>query len=252
VVLAAGLGSRLGELTVSVPKPLLPVAGRPLVTHTLDALYAAGVEECLVVTGYREELVRDALRRTPGGLAPRFVSNGEYWRRASSSLAAARESCGSQPFLLLMSDHAVDASLIQRLLEQGAGHASAGCGVAADYGPRPAHYVDEATKLQVAPDGRVTGIGKTVTGWQALDAGAFYCTPEVWAALDAVGHDADISDVFGWLAIRGRLRAADITGSFWYDIDTGEDLAAAEALVRAAALAGDMTAQREKEDLAPA
>ena len=234
-MLAAGLGSRLGELTAAVPKPLLPVAGRPLVMHTLDGLATAGIERSLIVTGYREELVRDALRVGSNGSGPEFVSNAKYWLRASSSLAAARESCGSEPFLLLMSDHAVDASLIEALRRQGMENAGEGCSVAADYGPRPAHYVDEATKLQVAPDGRVTGIGKTITGWQALDAGAFYCTPEVWTALDVVGADADLSDVFGWLANRSMLRAADVTGSFWHDIDTNADLAEAEAAMRATA-----------------
>ena len=62
VVLAAGLGSRLGDITVSVPKPLVSVAGRPLVMHTLDALAVAGIDRPLIVTGYREELVQDALR----------------------------------------------------------------------------------------------------------------------------------------------------------------------------------------------
>ena len=65
------------------------------------------------------------------------------------------------------------------------------------------------------------------------------------------GHDADLSDVFGWLANRSKLHAADITGSFWYDIDTDEDLAAAEALMLAPTVAGGAL-QREEEGLAPA
>ncbi len=251
VVLAAGLGSRLGDITVAVPKPLVSVAGRPLVMHTLDALAAAGIHRPLVVTGYGEELVQGVLRRAPDCPAVEFVSNPQYWRKASSSLAAARDACGSEPFLLLMSDHALDSSLIEGLHEQGEMRAVDGCSVAADYAARPPRYVDEATKLQIAPDRRITGIGKKITGWQALDAGAFYCTSDVWTAVEAVGADADLSDVFGWLANRGKLHAADITGSFWYDIDTDEDLAHAEALIGAPSL-NSRVAQREEEDPAPA
>ena len=222
-------------MTDGVPKPLIRLAGRPLIVHTLEALDAVGVERAVVVTGYREGDVRQELAAGPLAGFVSFVSNEVYMRQASSSLAAARSECGGEPFLLLMSDHAVDASLIQALREQGASNADGGCSVAADYGDRPDHYIDEATKLQVTPDGRVTGIGKKITGWQALDAGAFYCTPDVWEGLDAVGDDAQLSDVFGWLAARSRLFAADVTGGFWYDVDTDEDLRSAESLILAGA-----------------
>ena len=59
----------------------------------------------------------------------------------------------------------------------------------------------------------------------------------------SVGDDSDLSAVFGWLAQRGRLRTADITGCFWHDVDTVDDLRDAEARW---ALRGN------KEDLQPA
>lgn len=52
VVLAGGLGSRLGELTHATPKPLLPVGGRPFLAYLVDWLARSGIEEIMVSTGY--------------------------------------------------------------------------------------------------------------------------------------------------------------------------------------------------------
>ena len=61
VVLAAGRGTRMGALTASTPKPLLAVAGRPLIEHVLGGFAAAGVRRAVVVTGYLGDAVEAAL-----------------------------------------------------------------------------------------------------------------------------------------------------------------------------------------------
>ncbi|ELY43894.1 sugar phosphate nucleotidyltransferase, partial [Natronorubrum sulfidifaciens] len=59
VVLAAGQGTRIRPLSDSVPKPMLPVADRPLVAHTIDAAIDAGANEVVLVIGYEADTVRD-------------------------------------------------------------------------------------------------------------------------------------------------------------------------------------------------
>src|SRR3979409_1227807 len=51
VVLAAGEGTRMRPLTANLPKPLLPVAGKPFLAHTFDALRTAGIHELAVLIG---------------------------------------------------------------------------------------------------------------------------------------------------------------------------------------------------------
>ena len=63
IVLAAGKGTRMKS---DLPKVLVPVAGRPMIEFVLDALAAAGIEQTIVVVGYRGELVRKALAGRPG------------------------------------------------------------------------------------------------------------------------------------------------------------------------------------------
>jgi N-acetyl-alpha-D-muramate 1-phosphate uridylyltransferase len=63
MVLAAGIGKRMRPLTVTVPKPLIEVAGRALVDHSLDRLERAGVETAVVNVHYLADLVRAHLAR---------------------------------------------------------------------------------------------------------------------------------------------------------------------------------------------
>lgn len=67
MILAAGRGERMGALTVDRPKPLLSVAGMPLIEHHLRRLQAAGFREIVINTSYLGEQIREAL------------GNGERW-----------------------------------------------------------------------------------------------------------------------------------------------------------------------------
>jgi NDP-sugar pyrophosphorylase family protein/CheY-like chemotaxis protein len=57
IILAGGMGTRLQPLTYTVPKPMLPVAGRPALSHIVEALAAAGCDEVIVTTNYLAELI---------------------------------------------------------------------------------------------------------------------------------------------------------------------------------------------------
>jgi NDP-sugar pyrophosphorylase family protein len=237
IVLAAGKGSRLAASVDGLPKPAVPLNGRPLIVYTLEALAGAGFPEAYVVLGYSAHLVEKALQG-PLPLAVRFLYNLEYDGPAGHSLAAARRACGDEPFLLVMADHLLSVELVRTLLERAEFAPPGSCVVAADFHPRAAAYAAEATKLRIAPTPPgtrllpVLAIGKEVTPADALDAGAFLCSPVVWEALDELGSGCELNALFARLAERGKLYAADVSGSFWYDVDTDDDLAAAAALLR--------------------
>jgi len=236
VILAAGDGGRLEHLTAALPKPLVQVARRPLIAYTLDALAENGVSEILVVTGYRERELRIALRESDLAAGLRFASNPRYREGSALSLRAAREFCGSEPFLLVMADHMFSGQLLGRLAAAGRSRPGA-CIVAADAaGAHDPAYVAEATRLRLDGD-TVLEIGKDLPAFDALDTGAFVLAPVVWNALDALPLNCELSDVCRELIRRDQLVAADVSGTFWYDVDTPEDLVAAEALVTARASA---------------
>lgn len=66
MVLAAGQGERMRPLTLTMPKPLIPLAGRPLIDHVLDRLAAAGVETAVVNVHYRADQLEGHLRNRDG------------------------------------------------------------------------------------------------------------------------------------------------------------------------------------------
>lgn len=59
LILSAGEGTRMRPLTLTKPKTMLPVAGKPIIQHTIEALRECGVKDILLIVGYKEEMVRD-------------------------------------------------------------------------------------------------------------------------------------------------------------------------------------------------
>ena len=84
IILSAGQGSRLGHLVDDRPKCLIEFNGRSLLDRQLDTLEANGVREAVVVTGFHDELVREAIARRSGGpsvrtdLQPFLQGRGQY------------------------------------------------------------------------------------------------------------------------------------------------------------------------------
>lgn len=66
VILSAGLGTRMRPLTLTTPKPLLTLEGRPILAHTLDRLAQAGVEKVVVNAHHLADQIEDFLRDYPG------------------------------------------------------------------------------------------------------------------------------------------------------------------------------------------
>ena len=73
VILAAGLGSRMGSLTTSVPKCLVEVNGVPILFRSLRVLASAGVTEAVVVVGYEADQVRRRVGDTFAGMQIKYV-----------------------------------------------------------------------------------------------------------------------------------------------------------------------------------
>ena len=225
VILAAGDGGRLHPLTSQNPKPLLEVRGRALIHHALDALRAAAVTDVVVVLGYRGEQIRRALEtHSPEGMRVRFVHNDGYELGNARSLWAARGLVDG-PFVLMMADHLVAPSLVQKLVRGADGT----CLLAVERTHSRDARAFEATRARIR-DGLVLDLGKTIPHWNALDTGVFWCTPDVFDAMTPEMRDGEAGAVFAALARSGKLHAVDVSGRLWIDVDTVEDLRRAEQL----------------------
>jgi choline kinase len=226
VILAAGDGTRLAPLTLDRPKPLVPILGRPLLDYTLDAFVAVGITELVLVVGYKEEMIRawvgDGRRY---GAQVTCVSNPDYELENAISLYVAREAVPDQSFILSMADHLISPQILRALLATQDGHDT----LCVDCQAHAPPQVNDATKVWVNEAGFITRIGKGIEPWNAVDVGVFLFTPAIFAAIEEIiragRKSPNISQSVTQLIESGAgLRACDVSGAFWMDVDTLEDL----------------------------
>ena len=117
VLLAAGKGTRMKELTNELPKPMLEVRGKPILQHILEGLKAAGVTHFLIVVGYKADVVRAFF-----GDGSRFGVSVEYTTQVVQDgtgrvVELARDFAGSDAFVLSYGDILINAENYLRLVD---------------------------------------------------------------------------------------------------------------------------------------
>jgi L-glutamine-phosphate cytidylyltransferase len=229
VILAAGRGARLAPLTDGVPKCLLPVAGRAILDRQLEALARAGVAEVTVVTGHAADAVDSHIAARPG---IRSVRNPDHATTDNlASCHAARGHFGDGLTLLLNGDTLVEPDLLADLMSAPA----APILIAIDR--KPLYDADDMKVM--TNDNRLRGIGKDLAradgeaiGLTLLRGeGNHLFLREVEARLAALGGDRALyPEALDALAARDQVAVLSIHGRRWTEIDTPQDLAAAEAM----------------------
>ncbi len=119
VILAAGQGTRLRPLSESIPKPMLPVAGRPIAAHVADAAVAGGADELIFVTGYMNEVVEEHFGESYRGVSVKYATQDEQLGTAHA-VAAARDHL-EDDFAVLNGDNLYDKASIAELFADGPG-----------------------------------------------------------------------------------------------------------------------------------
>jgi 1L-myo-inositol 1-phosphate cytidylyltransferase len=230
VIVAAGQGVRLQEKLQL--KPLVSVGGKPLIEHVIERARQAGIEEFLVVSGYRGDELRHHLDHYAArtGTIIEHVIN-EDWRHANGmSVLKAKPFVGGA-FLLMMCDHLVDPQIIRDLSKSVLGADSVL--LAVDYAvTEPLNDPDDATRVR-CDDGRIKQIGKLLPEFDCFDTGVFLCSLAMFDALEHSQSEGDfsISGAINVLARSGRACVLDVTGKIWIDVDDAAAITVAEGLL---------------------
>jgi choline kinase len=243
-VLAAGNGDRFHNGS-SQSKLLQPVLGEPLILRTLNTARRAGITSFQIVVGYQADVLRAFVEgHAPAGADVQFSYNPDWHLENGLSALAARERFRDQRFALLMGDHLFQVSVLSRLLRT---RVSGGESVlAVDSRPALPEVAADATKVRTAGS-RIVAIGKDLLEYDSLDTGLFVCNPLLFDALDEskAAGDTTLSGGIRRLAASGLMQALDIGDAAWYDIDTIEDLEAAESQLAGPSLLEDSCTGRQ-------
>jgi MurNAc alpha-1-phosphate uridylyltransferase len=105
MVMAAGLGKRMRPLTATRPKPLVEVAGKPLIDHVLDRLRAAGVRRAVVNVHYLADALEAHLAQQPEGLDVVVSDERARLLETGGGLVHARALLGDEPIITVNSDN---------------------------------------------------------------------------------------------------------------------------------------------------
>jgi len=258
ILIAAGRGKRLGTHTEEIPKCMVEVTGRPILGWVWKALAAVGVEELVVIRGYRGDVL-ESFVRSLGIPRVTFVDNGEWeTNNVLLSLAHARAFL-DQPTYLTYSD-----IIFTPAVARAAAASPADIGLVIDrlfrdiYVGRDQHPLEEGEVADLMPDGTVARVGKKALpvpdavgefiGLTRLSAAGATITGR---AFDALAHRYDgrddqpfqrarryrnayLTDLWQELIDTGtRIDPIFIDGQ-WREIDTGKDLDRARQLLLSA------------------
>jgi 1L-myo-inositol 1-phosphate cytidylyltransferase len=230
LIVAAGTGSRLRDKGES--KPLIELAGSPLIERVIKNASKGGVTEFIVVSGYRGEELRAFL----DGLAQRenlkitHAINNEWERPNGLSVYAAHEVIEGD-FLLSMCDHLVQPEIIHDIINHQIEKDTVTLCV--DYNIKNLMIdMEDVTRLKCTAD-KIQHIGKMIEDYNAFDTGIFKCTQAMFKALRASAEagDESISGAMNMLGSWGQARTFDIQGKLWLDVDDSAAFEKAQKLI---------------------
>lgn len=226
IVLAAGLGKRMRPITERMPKPLIPIAGKPLLDWGLDALATAGIERAVInVHHLGDQIIAHVKERAQPTIA--ISDETAQLLDSAGAIVKALPLLGTGPFYILNADTFWiddngsnidrlalawdDARMDILLMLVDTAHATGHSG---------------GTDFLIGQDGRLVRSGGATEGF--VYAGAAIAHPRLFAGAPAVPHS--LNRYFDTAAAEGRLFGMKMRGH-WITVGTPDAIAPAEATV---------------------
>lgn len=238
IILAAGLGSRLGARTKNAPKCMVELNGQPLLHWQLGALRSAGIKQVVVVCGYRHEVIEAQ------GLPTIYNPDWDRTNMVASLLCAEHVIDG--PVIVSYSDIIYGATVVQRLMS-----CAQELTVAYDaqwlplWQARFENPLSDAESFKIDSNERIVDIGRAVDNVSQIQGqymGLIRITPvsfgwiREFAQSRADRANLDITGLLAHLITAGRPVHGLRTEGNWCEIDSPSDLALAETLIQSGRL----------------
>lgn len=225
IILSAGQGSRLLPLTKTRPKCLIEVGGKAILDHQLDALFAAGIAEVVIVTGYLGEQI--AAHVVPRGPKVRTIANPD-WATVSSigSLWVARDDL-SDNFIVMNGDTVYEPAILQHAITD----AQDGVNLLVQPLAEGAEYDDMRVAVR---DGAIAAVAKTLPDEDATHRslgvilvqgdGGDYAAMLHTIYAEPAGSGAFHHSIIDRLAKTQTVHPVEVHSAHWQEIDRPEDM----------------------------
>lgn len=239
LILAAGMGRRLGKHTKGQTKCMVKVNGKTLIEHSLDALKDAGITKVVMVIGYEGEKLREFINERYSDINIKYVVNDSYYRTNNIySLWLAREQLTDEDTILLESDLIYDAEILKNIIADPDDNLA----VVAKY----ESWMDGTVTVLNEEGSIINFIPKSAFKWHKRDN--YYKTVNIYkfskefstncyvpfleAYIKALGENEYYEQVLRVMTYIDNinLKAYRLTDEKWYEIDDIQDLDIAEAL----------------------
>ncbi|MCP3973085.1 MAG: NTP transferase domain-containing protein [bacterium] len=228
IVLAAGRGTRLGNATRHIPKPMLEIGGRPLIKNIVAAIATAGITSVTVVTGYHASTIEEYLAarsQIPVAFVRQPAPEG-----TAAAVRLARHATGDMPFLLCWGDIATASEHYLQVINAWRP------GFAATIGVNLVDDVGRHASVVFGSDKRIKEIVEKPVGsppslWN--NSGLMVLGPQVWEQLERIEPsqrgELELPDAINRLAALGEIVEAVQLKGLWFDIGTPAELEAARS-----------------------
>ena len=231
LILAGGQGERLRPLTDTLPKPMVPVAGKPILVHQVEGLKKAGVTDVVFLAGYRWQVIQDFFQDGDGfGIRAHYsiedspLGRGGAIKQGFSHVPEEAES------VLVLNGDIITAEPITAVVER----------YNVSQAANPAHLATIMVVPMVSPYGLVdTDASDGVVGFREkaelpywINAGIYVFHRGIAPALPSLGDHE--TETFPALAEAGMISAFK-SHAFWRSVDSFKDLREAEEYLQAVA-----------------
>jgi choline kinase len=219
LIIAAGRGERLDHITSGKPKTLLPVNGKPILQRILDDTSEAGFQQFIIVTGYENEKIEEYIDSRNEQYKIQMIKNKRWEGGNGISVLEAKPFLDHESmFLLLMSDHLIDSSVIKAMVKS-----TMNCPLlAVERNIEKVFDIEDATKVLIE-NNQVISIGKEIKHYNSVDIGVFLFDRNIFDCIERAIRDGDDSltgGVKNLIKLKG-LHAYSIPESIdWIDIDS--------------------------------
>lgn len=225
-IIAAGNGARLAGRHPQVPKPLVPVSGRPLCHWVVASLAQAGISDFAVIINSRGQAVRESLLKTFPGLRWTFLEKDTASSWESFRLVAQCLARRSETFLMSTADSLVapmDVARFAREIDK----------IGAPAGLALTDFIDDEKPLwaDIGANGLVSAIGEKARERRFATAGLYYLTAQAARRMPAAADFRSLREYLGLLVADGGVAGIPVAKAV--DVDRPQDVSQAEAFLKA-------------------